>query len=165
MKTIQVKTFVDGLESKCVVLVSKEPHKNFSPISVPAQGDWTVHFHKEGEPQDIQGITAPIHILYAMFPGWESLPNKERWVTILINLKGEEFYLCYGGHSKNFSEAVRFASEQVANGAGPAYFGFRKSFWDCERQSAEADKKRYHGWTHRVINAYDSDNYKLKEGT
>ena len=81
-----------------------------------------------------------------------------RFLAILIDPKGEEWFLAYGPKTKLRDKATRFATAHVANKAASAIvWGNPDAFWNSERQHAENTRREHKGWTWRIEEVPDSD--------
>ena len=74
-----------------------------------------------------------------------------RYLCILIEPNGDEWFSAYGPHTKARSEATEYTNEQAAHRAGrSSIYGNPDAFWDSERRSAALTAKEHRGWTYRV---------------
>lgn len=72
-------------------------------------------------------------------------------LAILIDPKGEEYFLACGPHTKNRAEATEFASAEIAlKAARAAIFGDPLAFWNSERESARRTREEHRGWSFRI---------------
>lgn len=77
-----------------------------------------------------------------------------KFICVLIDPKGEEWYDAYGPETKNRKEATRFATAEIAASAANTRFGRAgRAFWECELEAEQRAKKKYRGWTYRTEKA------------
>lgn len=82
----------------------------------------------------------------------ERLNDGKFLVVLLSPDKSERVWLCYGPHSPDGQEAIRFETREAANARGNAsIYGEPKAFWNSERQSAENTRRRMRGWTFEIV--------------